>query len=81
MCFSVLYAGSMELSTETVLSSDSVAVFKSRLKTFLLSQAFTYSPADWQAAWPQRLWSYNIMALYKSVVFIIMIFISMNMLV
>jgi len=52
---------------KTVLSSDSVAVFKSRLKTFLFSQAFSSFSAHQHAAWPQRLWSYDLMALYKSV--------------
>ena len=52
---------------KTVLSSDSVAVFKFRLKTFLFSQAFSSFSAHWHIAWRQRLWSYDLMALYKSV--------------
>ena len=35
----MLSSGCLELATENVLSSDSVTVFKSRLKTFLFSQA------------------------------------------
>jgi len=40
---------------KTVLSSDSVVVFKYRLKTFLFSQAFFSSSAHLHVAWPQRL--------------------------
>ena len=39
--------------------------YKSRLKTFLFSQAFSLSHK--LAAGLQRLWSYDLMALYKSV--------------
>jgi len=42
-------------------------VLKSRLKMFLFSQAFSSSSAHKHVAWPQRLWSYDHMALYKSV--------------
>ena len=52
---------------KTVLSSDSVAVFKSRLKTFLFYQAFSSFSAHQHAVWPQRLWSYDLIPLYKSV--------------
>jgi len=51
---------------KTVLNSDSLAVFKSRLKTFLFSQAFSSFSAHWHAVCPQRLWSYDLTALYKS---------------
>ena len=49
---------------KTVLRSDSVAVFKFRLKTFLFSQAFSSFSAHLHAAWPQRsevttLWRYT----------------------
>jgi len=52
---------------KTVLNSDSLAVFKSKLKTFLFSQAFSSFSAHWHAVCPQSLWSYDLMALYKSV--------------
>jgi len=52
---------------QTVLSNDSVVVFKSKLKKFLFSQAFSSFSAHYHAAWSQRLWSYDLMALYKSV--------------
>ena len=47
-----------------LLSSDSVAVFKLRLKTFLFSQAFSSFSAHWHAAWPSTcevttLWRYT----------------------
>jgi len=42
---STLCTSCLELTTETVLSSDSVAVIKSTLKTFLFSQAFSSSSA------------------------------------
>ena len=43
-----------------------VAVFKSRLKTFLFSWAFSLHSSRYHTAWPQRLWNYDLMALYKS---------------
>ena len=49
---------------KTVVNSDSVAVFKSRLKTFLFSRAFSLPSPQQHTAWPQRLWTYDIMALY-----------------
>jgi len=52
---------------KTVLNSDSFAVFKSRLKTFLFSEAFLSFSAHWHTVCPQRLWSYDLTALYKSV--------------
>jgi len=52
---------------ETVINSDSFAVFKFRLKIFLFSQAFSSFSAHWHAVCPQRLWSYDLTALYKSV--------------
>jgi len=61
------------LHRETVLSSESVAVFKSRLKTFLFSQAFSSSSAHEHAVWPQRLWSHDLMALYKSVYLLLLL--------
>ena len=50
----------------SVINSDSVTVFKCRLKTFL-SQAFSLTSSQQQTAWPQRLWSYDLTALYKYV--------------
>jgi len=52
---------------KTVLSSDSVTVFKSRLDTFLFFRALVLSSARQHAAWPQRPLSYDLMPLYKSV--------------
>jgi len=52
---------------QTVVNSDSVTVFKSTLKTFLFSRSFSLPASQQHTAWPQRLWSYNLMALYKSV--------------
>ena len=51
----------------TVVNGDSVAVFKSMLKTFLFSRAFSLSSSQYHTAWPQRLWSYDLMALCKYV--------------
>ena len=51
----------------SVVTSDSFALYKSRLKTFLFSHAFSSFSAHYHAAWPQRLWSYDLLALYKSV--------------
>ena len=45
---------------KSVVNSDSLTVFKSQLKTFLFSRAF---PLFKHTAWPQRLWSYDVMAL------------------
>jgi len=50
---------------KTVVNGDSVTVFKSSLETFLFSRAFTLPSSKQHTAWPQCLWSYNLMALYK----------------
>ena len=53
------------LAMKTVVDSDSVAVFKSRLKTFLFSRVLSslFSVAHCLAL--QRLWSYDFTELYK----------------
>ena len=49
---------------KTVLDSDTVTSFTSRLKTHLFSQAFSHTPTDhWHTTWPKRLWSYDAVAL------------------
>ena len=58
----------LRLAMKTVVDSDSVAVFKSRLKTFLFSPGFLsslFSVAHCLAL--QRLWSYDFTDLYKYV--------------
>ena len=42
-------------------------MFTSRIKTFLFSQDFSLPFPQCYTAWPQRLWSYDLMALYKYV--------------
>jgi len=48
-------------------------VFKSRLKTFLFSQGFPSFSVHWHAICPQRLWSYDLTALYKSVLLLLLL--------
>jgi len=50
--------------SRTVVDSDSIAVFKFKLKTFLFSQAYCLSSSHSHYL-AQRLWSYDLMALYK----------------
>jgi len=52
---------------KTIVNNDSVAVFKSRLKTFLFSRAFSFPSSQQHTDWSQRLWSYDLMALYTYV--------------
>jgi len=56
----------LALVETTVVNSDSVTVFKSRWKTFLFSWAFSLPLSQQHTAWPQRLWSYDLMVLYNS---------------